>query len=113
MSNRPLHGSQARSRCSLREVDIDVDGGHAPRCGVTHGPVAADSWPRAQRAEAAARVVGNARGEGRDEELDRSRSGIVTAVTPRLVDQDVVIADGNPVAISADPDDGQLLCGFR
>jgi hypothetical protein len=57
--------------------------------------------------------VGNARGEGRDEELDRSRSGIVTAVTPRLVDQDVVIADGNPVAISADPDDGQLLCGFR
>jgi hypothetical protein len=52
--------------------------------------------------------VGNARREGRNEELDGRRSGVGAAGVLGLVHEYFVTADRDPVAVSADASDREF-----
>jgi hypothetical protein len=50
--------------------------------------------------------VSDARRQGRDEEIGRCRTGILAARVEGLVDDHFVTADSDPMAVTAEADDG-------
>ena len=113
MSDRALDSSEASRRRAVREPHIEIDARNSPRSPTAHRPRAVNHGAAPRRSEPAARVVRNAGGERRDEQLDRRRTGVVAAVATWLVHQQLVAAYRDAVAIAAGPDDGQLVSGFR
>ena len=113
MSDRTLDRSEASRRCAVRKPHIEIDARNPPRSDTAHRPRGVNHGAAPRTAEPAARVVRNAGRERRDEQLDRRRSGVVSAVATRLVHQQLVASYRNAVAIAAGPHDGQLASGFR
>lgn len=113
MSNRALDRSKAIGRCAVWKTDMDIDARNPPRGDIAHRPRAANHRPSPRRAEPAARVVSDAGGERCDEQLDRSRPGVLAAIATGLVHQQLVASNRDAVAIAAGPDDGELVSSFR
>jgi hypothetical protein len=57
--------------------------------------------------------VSDARRQGCDEEIGRCRTCIVAARVARLVDDHFVTADGDPMTVTAEADDGEFHSCFR
>jgi hypothetical protein len=57
--------------------------------------------------------MSDARRQGRDEEIGRSRTCILATRLPRLVDDHFMTAHRDPVAVTAEAEDCELHCCFR
>jgi hypothetical protein len=57
--------------------------------------------------------MSDARRQGRDEEIGRSRTCILATRLPRLVDDHFMTAHRDAVAVTAEAEDCELHCCFR
>ena len=113
MADRSADGFLAR-RCRGRgKLHLDSYAGDPPGWRLAHRPRATHRRPLPAGAQAAAGVVSDARRQGRDEEIGRCRTCILAARVAGLVDDHFVTADGDPMTVTAEADDGEFHSCFR
>lgn len=108
MANRATDGFLARRRRVEGQLHLDSDAGHPPWRRLAHRPRAVHGRPLAAGAETAAGIVSNARREGRDEEIGRCRTCILASCIARLINDQLVSANRDPMTIATYADDIQL-----